>query len=173
MPGYRGRLIFPQLARLGRVDLSGIAGPQTSGEDSGFDPVFREPIRLQNGTQEGESARRELEPLDMKCQVEDEVWEQVQMLATGNSPLTRLTLIFHYRDLEEQGLVDAETGEQLAPRVGDRLISMHKTDSTLIRLAPPRLYCIQAVDRSFGLSGGGRNLLACVFETRETAQPQR
>lgn len=166
--GYRGRLLFPMLARIGRLDTASTAGPQEDGQQKGYDEDFREPVRVQDGSQEGHSSRKELEPLDLLCQVEDEVWEQMLMLPTGNSPVTRVTLVFHFRDLEEAQLVDVN-GDPLAPRVGDRLLSIHRVDGTLVQAAPPRLFCTQSVPRSYGLSSKTRNLLASVFESRDTS----
>jgi hypothetical protein len=168
---YRGRLIFPFYARIGRLDLAGTAAdPDGAGpEPSGFDEDFRAPVRMPlAGTQTGTSARKELPPLDLRCQVEDAAWEALQMMASGGSPRTEMTIVFHFQELERLKLVDQATGDALAPRKGDKLLSIHDKRKTLVQAIPePGLFCREAAPRSFGLGAGARNLLVCVFEARE------
>jgi hypothetical protein len=172
MSGYSGRIIFPKLARIAPTDYQGTAAPQGD-FDSGFDSHFREPRYLPDGdSQTGASARRELEPVNVPCQVEDDVWEQLQMMRSGNSSLLRITLVFHYTDLEYMGLIDAPTQEATVPRVGDRLASILNTEGALLQSIPEDrpVFCQQATWRSFGLTGGGKNLLVCVFESRDVSE---
>lgn len=171
MDSYRGELIFVFMARIAPMDFQGTAGPQEDGVQSGYDTHFREPVFIPDGTQTGRSARRELEPVNLPCQVEDEVWEQLQMMKGGNSPQTRITLVFHFADLEQMGLVDAETQEPKAPRVGDRLAGIYKKNGMLAQSVPevPGVFCVQAAPRAFGF-GGERNLLVCVFEARDASE---
>lgn len=169
MPGYRGRLIWPFIARIARLDLAGTAAdPDASGPlTSGYDDVYREPIQIPAvGSQVGTNARVELAPIDLPCQVEDEAWETLRMMRTGNVARAELLLVFHFRSLEAAGLVDPTTGDALAPRIGDRLVSIHRTpDLALVQAVPtpPGLFCEEAQPRSHGLSGLARNLLVCTF----------
>lgn len=171
--GYRGRLIWPFTARIARHDPASTAtDPDGAGDlESGFDDVFREPVQVpETGSQIGRDARAEFEPLDLPCQVEDQVWEQLRMMRTGNASRAEVVLVFHFANLELLGLVDAETGTALAPRVGDRLVSIHRSlDLSVVQAVPtpPGLYCEEAQPRSYGLSGLDRNLLVCTFRERE------
>lgn len=170
-PAWRGALIFPFLARIHPLDLAGTAASPGPGIPSGFDPHFRVPVRVPNGTQQGQSARRELPPVELTCQVEDEAWESLQMMRSGNSPNTRVLLVFHFEELEYLGHVDAATGDALMPRVGDRLGAiLRHPDGLLVQemAEKPGIYCTQAQPRSHG-PGGHRNLLVCTFEARDTS----
>lgn len=165
---YRGRLIWPFVARIARLDPAGTDAAVSP--DAGFDDVFREPRQVEApGVQQGVDARAELTPLDLPCQVEDESWERLRMLRSGASSQLEVLLVFHYRDLELRGLVDAGTGTALAPAVGDRLVSIHRSpDLSIVQAVPtpPGLFCVEAQPRSFGLSGLSRNLLVCTFRER-------
>lgn len=170
MPGYRGRLIWPFVARIARFDPE--ATDAAVPTDAGFDDVFREPRQIATpGVQQGVDARAELAPLDLACQVEDQAWEQLRMVRTGNNAQIEVVLVFHFENLELLGLVDGATGTALAPRVGDRLVSIHRSvDLALVQAVPtpPGLYCVEAQPRSHGLSGLQRNLLVCTFRERAT-----
>jgi len=174
--GYRGRLIFPFVAELARLDLEGTAadpdgaGPMTTG----FDDVLQAPLRVPDGTVDGATAETYLSPIKLRCQVEDESWEQLRMMRTGDAPASDVILVFHFKDLELLGYVDATTGDALAPRVGDKLVSIRRSpDDTLVQAVhdPPGLYCVEAQPRSYGLSGLRRNLLACTFRDRPRSSP--
>lgn len=129
---------------------------------STYDAVFRAP-----------SERVELDPIDLRAQVEDEfsAFEQLSMMHGGDSPAIRLTLTFHFRDLEAAGYVDPTTGDCTAIRKGDRLVSIHRLDGTLIQAipTPPGLYVTHAQPRSHGLAGGTRNLLIATLESRDVS----
>jgi hypothetical protein len=172
--GYRGRLIWPFVARIARLDPTATdAAVVIAGEDVGWDEDFREARQVQAaGIQQGLSARRELEPLDLEGQIEDQAWEQLRMMRTGNADQNEVVLVFHYAKLELLGLIDASTGTATAPRVGDRLVSIHRSvDLSLVQTVPtpPGLYCTEAQPRSHGLSGLERNLLVCTFRERSTS----
>jgi hypothetical protein len=78
-------------------------------------------------------------------------------------------LVFHFRDLERMGLVDAATGEALL-RINDRLVAIHRMDGVLVQSVrtPPGLYATEVQPQSFGL-GLSRNLLLVTFDEREIA----
>lgn len=168
----RGRLINPFLAELAQLDtVATAADPDGAGaETSGYDPDFREPIKVTGSDGLPESARRELAPILVPCQVEIGSFEVMQQLASGNTPDSRVVLVFHFADLENMGLVDPSTGEALI-RVNDRLIALRRlADESLIQQVRTKsggLYITEAQPQSFGLAGGDRNLLVCTFEERE------
>jgi hypothetical protein len=178
MAGYRGRLIWPVIARFARLDLSGTAAdPDGAGPlTTGYDRDFRAPVAVPaSGSQVGTTARRELADLDLEVQVEDQAWEALREMRTGDAERIEVTLIAHFRELERRGLVDAVTGDALVPRIGDRLKSLHKKGSLVLIQAvptPPGLYVIEAQPRSHGLSGGTRNLLAITLTERATSSPK-
>jgi hypothetical protein len=167
----RGRLINPFLAEIAQLDTAATAAdPDGAGPGvSGYDPDFKETVIL--GTPGGErlDARKEKPPIRVPCQVEVGAFEALQQLAAGNSPNSRIVLVFHFRDLERMGLVDTATGEPLL-RINDRLVAIHRMDGVLVQAVrtPPRLYATEVQPQSFGL-GLSRNLLLVTFDEREVA----
>lgn len=172
----RGRLIWPMLAEIAQLDTSATAqdpdgaGPLTAG----YDDVFREPVKLPpaGGASGGGTTNREESTVILPVQVEPQVFEQLQMLATGNSPTSMIRLTFHYRDLEAAGFVEAATGRPLL-RINDRLVAIrdYRTGELIEQIPnPPGLYATQVQSRSFGLSSLKRNLLLVTFEERRVAE---
>ena len=92
----------------------------------------------------------------------------------GPGPLTsgydadfQETVLFHFGDLEQLGLVDPTTGDALL-RPGDRLVAIRDLrtgDLVQAIRTPPGLYLTEAQPQSFGL-GGRRNLLLATFSER-------
>lgn len=163
--GYRGRLIFPFLADIRQLDtlatsLTDPDGPATSG----FNDLFREPS-LDETTQE--PVRKEKPTLSLFCQVETEAGsdEALAMKASGKDPNTLTRLVFHFRELEKKGLVDADGYASL--RVGDRLVKIRTRKGNDVQTYRIPLYATQVQMRSLGLSGHQRNLLLITFEERE------
>lgn len=174
MPGgYRGRLIWPVVARIARLDPSGTAAdPDAAGPlTSGFDADFREPVKVPvAGSTVGATSRKELADLDLPVQVEDAAWEALEEMRTGDASESRLVLVFHFADLEARALVDPTTGDALAPRKGDRLVAILDPHTNAVVQAvttPPGLYVTEARPASFGLSARTRNLLLVTFESRD------
>ncbi len=174
----RGRLIWPFIARIRPLDTAATAAdPDTTGPlTSGYDDDFREPIMVPVPTKiVGVSARKEKAAIDLPVQVEDEAWEQLTMMRTGDSPFVQVTLVFHYRDLERAGYIDPTTGDALYPRKNDRLEAIYRMklgaagDLVQTIPTPPGLYCTHAQPRSYGLSSLQRNLLVCTFTSRDTS----
>lgn len=168
---YRGRLIRPVLVRIARYDTGSTLVVDPDGDGAivdGYDPDFREPRRVDDGTQAGRSARVELEPIDLPAQVEDDQWETLRMVASGDDPITGLSLVFHFADLERLGYVDATTGDALVPRKSDRLVAIIDPASREVMQAMPGdgLFCTMAQPRSYGLAGRQRNLLLARFQER-------
>jgi hypothetical protein len=178
MAGLRGRLIWPVVARFARLSLSGTAAdPDGAGPlTTGYDPDFRAPVAVHaGGSQVGTPARAELADLDLDVQVEDQAWEALREMRTGDAERVEMSLVIHFRQLERLGLVDATTGDALAPRIGDRLKSLHRKGTLALIQAvptPPGLYVVEAQPRSHGLSGGTRNLLVVTLRERATSSPK-
>jgi hypothetical protein len=167
----RGSLIFAFLAELRRVDVAGARAPPVGA--TGMDEDFREPV-LVDADDDGIGERRphELQPVRVPCQVEPAALEEQRMYPAGNSPRSKLMLVFHFRDLERLALVDSATGEALI-RPGDRLAGLFDKAGRLVQAVqtPPGLYAIEARPIGFGLSRWRprRNLLLVTFEERRTA----
>ena len=172
----RGRLIFPFLVELHRLDTTGTATTDPDGAGpltSGYDPDFKEPVGVDsNDDGIGEPVRVEHPAVRVPCQVEPKTFEELRMFAAGNSPRSRVELVFHFRDLEQLGLVDAPTGEALV-RPGDRLGALYDKAGALVQAirTPPGLYVSEARPIGFGLyrPRPSRNLLLVAFEDRQLA----
>jgi hypothetical protein len=91
------------------------------------------------------------------------------MTPSGNTPRSSVDLVFHFRDLERMGLVDAATGEALI-RTSDRLGALYDAAGQLVWAVrtPPGLYVTEARHAGFGLSRRRprRNLLVVSFSDR-------
>jgi hypothetical protein len=167
----RGRLVHPFAAELARIDYAGTAGDPdgTLPLASGYDPDFQETVLLATGPRGRTDARRELPPVRLPCQVEVGAFEVMQQLEGGDSPDSRILLVFHFRDLEQHGLVNPSTGAALLG-VNDRLVAIYDLHGSLVQAirTPPGLYATRVEPQSFGL-GGARNLLIVTFEDREVS----
>jgi len=166
---YRGRLIFPFLAVIGRLDVNASSqDPDGSGElTEGYDSVFREPHTYTDSAEQRQDTRKE-RCVIVPCQVEDQVWEAQRQIQAGNNPDSRMVLVFHFSDLERLGLVNRTTGvAELHPNDRlDRLLNCRTKKLVQSFRNPPGLFAISCTPAGFGL-GGSRNLLVCVFEERE------
>lgn len=164
----RGRLINPFKVLIARLDTVGTAadpdgaGPMTSG----YDDVFREPVRKADGT----SGRVEHTPVLVPCQIEVGAYEGLHETSAGDDPDGSIVVVFHFEDLEDMTLINPDTGEALIHK-DDRLVSIHRfDDETLIqKCGVDGYFCTEAQPQSFGLSGGERNLLVCKFDTRDAS----
>ena len=160
----RGRLIFPFFADIARVDAGAV--------QAAIDTDFKEP-RLVDSDDDGvpDGERPELPTVSIPCQVEAKSLDELSMMAAGNSPKSDITLVFHFRDLEQMGLVDSATGTpSITP--GDRLDAIRQRDGRLVQsvATPPGLYVTEALPRGFGLGRvPKRNLLVTRFESRPVA----
>jgi hypothetical protein len=157
----RGRLIYRFLAELRRRSFGGAALA---------DPDFKEP-RLIDADDDGldDRPRFELPPINVPCQVEPKTFDELSMLASGNSPRSNFELIFHFADLERLELVDETTGDALI-RPGDRLAAIRDLCGDLVQLIrnPPGVYVTEARPIGFGLGmlRPRRNLLLVTLEDR-------
>ena len=156
MISARGKLICPLVVELARIDTKGT-------KDAGhYDPTFR---TMKPGT-----TRSELASIKLHAQVEHGRWEAQNQTQAGNVPDSRLTLVFHFRELEALGLVDANTGDALI-RIGDRLVAIYDRTGTVkdmtVKVPSGGLYVTEVSPAGSGL-GGRRNLLVAVFDERAT-----
>lgn len=160
----RGRLIWPFLATVEPLDT---AATEAADAGTGYDPYFKEPITRSDGT----DARVYGTPVELECQVETEM-DEVRELNQGNSgddERVELKLVFHFQDLEDQGLVDA-SGRALIKK-GDRLVQITDIDGTEIDdYSGLNLVVQHSQPRSAGLSSLRRNLLLVTFKKRKQGE---
>lgn len=166
----RGKLIFPFWVELAQIDTEATAAdPDGAGPlTSGYDDIFREPISIATSVDDpiGEVQRVET-TLKVRAQIETRAWDQLEQLFTGSNPNAAIELVFHYRELEEAGLVEYDTGVAKI-KVNDRLCAIYDKDSQLVREIPnpPGLYITEVRDSGFGF-GGKRNLLIATLQDRD------
>jgi hypothetical protein len=149
-------LIFTFLAEVARLDTRATEeldpdgpGPLTSGYDSDF----KEAVLVDHdGDGIGERVRVEHPPVLIPCQIEPATFEALRMFPAGNAAASTLTLVFHFKDLEKLGLVDAENGDAHI-RPGDRLAAIYDRAGAFIQSirTPPGLYVTEARPSGFGL----------------------
>lgn len=169
----RGHLIYRFLAEIHRLDTTAMASEPHGPHPSGYDSDFKEPV-LVDLDDDGiaDPFRREHPPVRIPCQVEPEAFEALRMTSAGNAPRTSFDLVFHFRDLERLGLVDADTGDALI-RPSDRLGALCGIDGRLVQSirTPPGLYVTEARPFGFGLNRRrpSRNLLLVSFQDRPAA----
>ena len=164
----RGRLINPFLAEIARLNtVTTDSDPDGAGPlVSGYDPDFKETLVFDEANTRRD-ARTEMPPILIPCQVEVGTFEMLNQMTSGNSPNTKITLVFHFRDLERMDLINPSTGEARL-RVNDRLVAIRDFEKNLVQAVrtPPGLYAKEVQPQSFGL-GQARNLLLVMFEERE------
>jgi len=168
MPNYRGRLIWPFVADIARLDTAGtVAEPGAGNVVTGYDPDFREPVVYAAG----DSPRAEIEVLGLPCQVHPDKgdFNNLQMMLSGAVKAYSLHLCFHYIDLEARNLVDTD-GSALIKN-NDRLIRIRHliTGQIVSDFTNRPVYVTQPQDRGMGMSALSRNLLMVRFEERETS----
>lgn len=162
--GYRGRLIFPFIAVIHRLDTT--ATEATPG--GGYDPDFRTTKKTYPGNiGVSASTRKESAPVQLRCQVEIGRWELQKQMASGNAVDTTLTTVIHFKELEAKGLVDLASGDPLL-RVGDRLESILRLrDGVLVQAVrkPQSLFATEVQPTAYGL-GRERNLVIITWDER-------
>jgi hypothetical protein len=162
--GYRGRLIFPMTSRIEIIDTVSTAsnGGVLGG---GYDQDFREPVVFAGG---GVSTSY-FAAVDLPCQVETEesadAFAKLSMSGLGDESVTEIQLAFHFRDLEDAGLVDATGRAQI--HNGSRLIRVvDRSGIEVDNYSERDLVVTESVPRSYGLTSGNRNLLLVDFTRR-------
>lgn len=164
----RGRLIFPFVVELAQLDTAATAGSPAPGIASGYDPVFREPIRIPaSGSQAGSKVRVET-MIQFRAQIEPDQQERLEEMVSGDSPNSRMGIVAHFRDLESANLVGSDGRPLIRKR--DRLTRILTTSGALVEEIPdpPGLYVVEVQSRGFG-PGGRRNLLLITFENRDSS----
>ncbi len=169
----RGRLIFPFLAEICRLDTSATAATDPDGPGpltSGYDDDFKESVLVDpNSDGVGTRVRLEHSPVRIPCQVEPEVFDQLRMYSSGNAARSNIELVFHFKDLEQMGLVNVGSGDALI-RSGDRLSAIYDKHEALVQSIrmSPGLYVQEARPIGFGLNRARsrRNLLLVSFADR-------
>lgn len=165
--GYRGRLIWPQIAELALLDTAATqAGPPTPG----YDPEFHEAVRIPDATPRGSHSARLETIIRLPCQVNVVEEGRLEEMPSGALLHARLQLTFHYRDLEAGGLLEAVTD---APKIhyGDRLVAIYHRTGPLIESFPnpPGVFAVKVQPQSYGLDALHRNLLVVDFVRRDTS----
>ena len=163
--GYRGRLIFPFEAKLSKLNTAGTAVNGAPLPD-GYDYDFKEPVKKADGT----NARIYDAPILLPCQVETEgdQFDALTMRNLGDDRDTEIKLLFHFQDLEDYGLVDSKGRAKITK--GDKLVSVWDNEGNEVdNYEEAGLVVTQAQPRSYGLSGGRRNLLLVTFRARDTS----
>lgn len=166
----RGRLIFPYAVDIARLDqVATAADPDGAGPLTlGYDPDFREPVLVPDSSRLGVSARKEATLVRIKAQIDPDSFLMLQAVANGNSPESRVTIVAHFRDLENAGLVEASTGMAVF-KTGDRLDAIYSLSGVLVQkiLNPPGLFLTEAKPTGWGLGSPRPNLLELTFSSRD------
>ena len=167
----RGRLINPFFAKIARLNtIETQEDPDGAGvETSGYDDDFREPIVIDDTdpvTNERTITRKEFPTVLVPCQVESNLFEQLQQFAAGGEPTTDLVLVFHFADLEKADMIDTQNNARI--RLNDRLVAIcQRCNGKLEQTIPvDGFYCVHSQPSSFGL-GRRRNLLITRWRDRE------
>lgn len=171
----RGRLIFPFTVELGLLDTYATATTDPDGAGplvSGYDDEFREPVMVATPGESdpGKMARIET-VVRFLAQIEDDISDMAEQLASGNSPQNMMGLVFHYSELEAAGAIQTVSGKPIIKAPGARLISIRdpKSGELIERYdAEPGYWATQAKSMGYGL-GQRRNLLLVVFQERDVS----
>ena len=162
--GYRGRLIFPQLVDVYRLDRATVAA------SSGYDSIYQEPVLISSADRAGTVKRVEFAAVRLPAQIEVTVSDRTQMAMTGNVKKGRMAFVFHFADLESAGLIHATTGAPLV-MANDRIGAVYDPGGNLIQSFPnpPGMFVVEP-QVNFGLDFR-RNLLIALCESRDGAGP--
>lgn len=152
MTTVRGRIIFGFIVDLAQLDT------QATAAAGAYDHVFKEPVVTRDPQGRRVSGRKE-STIRLPCQVETGTFQAQQMTPTANAPASKMTLVFHFRDLERLKLIDGATG-QATIRVNDRVVQILTKDGRIEQVFPnpPGLFVIEATPSGFGF-GGRKELL--------------
>ena len=171
----RGRLINPFVADLRQLDTVATAASVDGGSATGgYDEVFRTPVRVPDSSARGSHSHRvEKDALLVPCQVDPGFKYNPRQGLEGLVPQGHVILLFHFRDLERLGLLDAHGASTI--RNADRLAAIYSPDgATAIQSFPdpPGQYVINTTPISWGFRGGSRNVLRVEFAERDQALPR-
>jgi hypothetical protein len=181
---YRGRLIWPMFIEVERIDTDATrtTDPDAGGSlTSGYDDVFEEPVLVPaaevagappTGSPRGTVTTVYQTAIRLEAQIEVDDFNVLRQFASGDTPGFELRCVMHYAELERLGLIGLDGSTLL--RKGDRLRRIISQDATTVLFEvpyPPGLYLMHPQDRSFGLSGGTRNLFVAHFQDRAEGVP--
>jgi hypothetical protein len=184
MSGERGALIWPMFVEIEQIDTDATATTDPDGAGpltSGYDDVFEEPVLVpateespgvpQVGSLRGAEATIYVAPIRLEAQIEVDDYNILRQFASGDVPNFELRCVIHYAELELLGLMGPDGSTTL--RKNDRLRRIIDQDGVLLLEVPypPGLYLRHPQDRSFGLSGGTRNLFVAHFGPRDQGVP--
>jgi hypothetical protein len=159
---YRGRLIFPKLIEIARLNTEAI---EQAGD---YDHTFGE-IRSSNRNRPGQTrtVQRQETLVRVHAQIETDTFKRISMGGLGQVPESRMVCVCFGPELEDAGLLDAAT-KQCLLKPTDRLAAIYEIDETLILsiVDPPGLYATQVQPSGFGFGAGGYNLVELSFEGR-------
>lgn len=147
-----------------------------SGQTSGYDKDFKEPIVYDDQQNIGEgtvraSGRIELPAIRVPCQVEPINMENLRQTGVGDMPDSSLQLVVHRMNLEELKLIDTSTREMLL-KVNDRVsgIELPGRPGVYTRKFPdPGLFITEIQPASFGFGPEGYDLHLLMLSERERA----
>ena len=163
-------LIAPSYASVYPLDIQAtwsFAPPGGSG--SGMDRTFREPIISRDVDNLRASARQELAEIIIPCQVEDTTFERLRMVLGGDADVTNMVFVFHRRDLDMLGLLDANQRCTLKP--GDRIDHIEdRLGNVTLTFSDAGLYILEVRRRSWGFGPTGYDL-ECCYTTSRSALP--
>lgn len=150
-------LIFPTEVTIYRLDIPSTWGVDPPGDDdAGYDPILREPILYDDATTSARtSPRQEMAAVSVPCQPENATVEDLQVVTTGNDPLTNEIFVLHRQNLKTLGLLDSDGNCVL--KYGDRIASLTKKGRTVRTWRKP-LYIAMVLPRSHGFGPDGYDL---------------
>jgi hypothetical protein len=162
MSAYRGRLIFPKVIEIGRLDTATLAA------DGDYDPIMRE--RITSNRNRVDQARNTPRPeivVRVRAQIETSSYQRMIMTGTGNAPDSFMVAVLLASELEEAGFIDSTTKQPLI-KPTDRLIAVHEPDGSQILAVtdPPGLFATMVQPAGFGFGAGGYNLVEVTFSGR-------
>jgi hypothetical protein len=166
-------LIFPVKAVVYRLDIQSTwaVDPPGATASEGYNYITGEPNIYRNASGARVVPRVEMAPIDIPCQIEDARFEEIQMVFGGNSPITNLVFVFHRRDLENLGLLDASTRDCLL-KTGDRIGSVKNTLGSTVKTFQKPLYIYEfRFPGSQGFGPDGYDL-EIAYTSYRTADPQ-
>jgi len=166
-------LLEKSLAMLYRLDVQAtkLVRPYV-GATAGYDDDFREPLvfdDVRGGKTTRQSARIELPPIRVPCQVETQRFERLDQKPPGDVPDSDVQLVFHRMDLLQLKLIDPYSNE-LAIKKNDRVshIEAYRFPGKVSQqFEPPGLYITQIVPGSFGFGPDGFDLHIVYLGIRE------
>jgi hypothetical protein len=165
-PRLIGPAYYLEIAMLDAVATRELSEPSIA---SGFDDDFREIVVF--SAPQRESAKQERPPLFIPSQIESPTLEMLMQMGAGNTPDSKVTLVWARKDLVARDLIVPETGETLI-RVNDRVVAIRDKCMNLIRKirTPPGLY-ITEIRPTWGMAALG-DLFVVTLEDRQQGVQQ-